>query len=421
MTASETEPGVDHALAKPETRRPAQLRPVSGQPVAATGSSQRILLGSCVTGGPIQRLSFSLAESGLGSRVSHWFQPTEWRTLMAGSRLDRVRARAGSILWFPLKMLQESTQESNSAVIPTTNPFFLPAFLVATQWLHRKPVVPLVYDLYPDALESSALVAPGGFVDKLLTSMNRWWLRRAAGVVFIGEEMAEHVRQRYATPLRWTVIETGAQVSEFEQAPGVSESELERWCDGKRIISYVGNFGHVHEWETLSEAIPKVVTTRERVGVVIAASGVAVQHLKRRWATLSEATVRFEPPLSDRAWTRLLARSDIAISTLRSAAAKTSIPSKTFSAMAAGSAIVAVAPDSSDLSRLVLRHSCGEVVRPGDVDGLAALLVNLLESPEQLSLYKANASAAARDVYDMPKLARRWREFLAEVLPSLRA
>jgi lipopolysaccharide/colanic/teichoic acid biosynthesis glycosyltransferase len=343
------------------------------------------------------------------------FEPADWRKLMGGSRLDRLRARAGSTLWFPMKMLLDALGASDSVVVPTTNPFFLPALAVATRWLHRSPVVPLVYDLYPDALEVSGVATRGGAIDMIATALNRWWLHRADGVVFIGEGMAEHVCKRYTTPQRWTVIETGAELKEFEHAGEASETDLERWCEGKRVIGYVGNLGHMHDWETLADAIPRVVAMHDRVGVLVVASGAAVAKLRLGWASLPKTAVLFAPPLDDRAWARLLARTDISVSTLRVSAAKTSIPSKTFSAMAAGSAIVAVAPDDSDLAHLVRKHACGDVVEPGDVDGLVATFSRLLTHPEELRTRRANSIAAVHASYDMPELAHRWDTFLSQM------
>jgi glycosyltransferase involved in cell wall biosynthesis len=375
-------------------------------------SDPGVLIGSAVGGGPVERLARSLTDAGAGAHVASWLDMAEWRVQMAGSRADRLRARAASVIGFPIRFIDDTRRFRGGTVVATTTPFFLPAVAIATRWLHEGSVVALVYDMYPDALEAAGAAARGGLVDALATAMNRWWLRRVDGVVFIGEAMAEHVCRRYATPRAWTVIETGADVREFAGAGGAPETDLERWCAGKRIIGYVGNFGHVHEWETLAEAVVRVLATRRDVGVVIAASGVAVPHLQRAWAALPGEAVRFVPPLDDHAWARLLARTDIAVATLRDAAATTSMPSKTFSAMAAGSAIVAVAPAASDLARLVRRHGCGEVVAPGDVDGLVHVFTRLLDAPGELERCRRSAAAAARDVYDMPKLAGRWREFL---------
>jgi glycosyltransferase involved in cell wall biosynthesis len=378
-------------------------------------TAPRFLFGSAVGGGPLERLARALREAGADARIVSVLDMSEWRARAGAVGIARLLARANTLLGFPFQFVGATVRSRGAAVVPVTTPFFLPAIAIATRRLHGGPVIALVYDLYPDALEAAGATTPGGFVDGLATWMNRWWLRRADGVVFIGQAMAEHVCHRYATPKAWTVIETGADMREFELANDAPETELERWCAGKRIIGYVGNLGHVHEWETLAEAIPRVLADNRQVGVVIAASGVAVPHLKKRWEGLPGDAVRFVPPLEDRAWARLLARIDISIATLRESAVSTSMPSKTFSAMAAGDAIVAVAPASSDLARIVERHRCGEVVAPGDVEGLVAAFSRLLQRPEELQRRRANAVAAVRESYDMPKLAERWQEFLERI------
>jgi glycosyltransferase involved in cell wall biosynthesis len=381
-----------------------------------SGETREVLIASVVGYGPVRELAAALAAKGIGARVVALFGPDEWRAQMAAFGVARMRARVGSLITFPLHVIAESVRSRGSIVVPTTNPFPIPVIAVATKWLHGNTVIPLVYDLFPDALEAVGATARGGLVDRLATLLNRWWLERADGVVFIGQAMADHACRRYATPRHWTVIETGADAAVFADAGGPEpESELERWCEGKTVIAYVGNFGHVHDWETLAEAIPRLVRTRDDVGVVVAASGPGVIELKRRWAALPIESVRFEAPLGHRPWARLLARTGISVSTLRQGASQTSIPSKTFSAMAAGAAIVAVAPPASDLAALVERHACGVVVAPGDVDGLLGALTRLLDEPSELQHLRMNAASAARDVFDMPILAQRWASFLLEV------
>jgi colanic acid biosynthesis glycosyl transferase WcaI len=377
------------------------------------------LFATFVGGGPVDRLASALRAAGAPAEVSALFDAETWRAVLARSLLDRLPTRAKSLLAFPLEMIRHATSVDRAVLIPTTNPFYLPAVALATRRLHRKPVVPLVYDMFPDAFEAHGWTKQGGAIDWLATRLNRWWLRGADGVVFIGKGMAEHACARYATPSKWTVIETGADAREFENIGGDSESDLERWCEGKRIIAYVGKFGPMHDWETLSEAIPRVLARNERVGMLVVASGVGVTHLKQRWKDLSSDVVRFVPPIDDKSWARLLVRTNIALATLRVEAAMTSIPSKTFSSMAAGSAIVAVAPAHSDLAAVVRGHGCGEVVPPGDVDGLVGALNKLLGSPVDLQEQRTRAVSAVRQHYDIPRLAERWQEFLERIPDTL--
>jgi hypothetical protein len=57
------------------------------------------------------------------------------------------------------------------------------------------------------------------------------------------------------------------------------------------------------------------------------------------------------------------------------------MPSKTYSAMMAGQAILAIAPEDSDLVDLIKAADCGWFVEPGDVAGLAAVIDAISSSP----------------------------------------
>jgi len=361
----------------------------------------------------MERLARALTALGAEARILEGFSDRRWRGLMARGGIGRARARIGSMLVFPIRAVAHGFYRRPNVLVATTNPFYLPLVLIATRPLHRVPVVALVYDIYPDALEAAGVVDPQGLVARAAAGANRFWLSRADAVVFIGPEMAEHVCGRYGSPPCWEVIETGASVSEFDTVcahAADDEGELERWCRGKIVVSYVGNLGQVHDWETMCRAVPRVLAdpALARLCFVVAASGAGAEYLARWWSDLAPDRVRFEPPLPDPAWARLLSSSSIALVTLQDAASKTSIPSKTFSAMAAGNAVVAVAPAGSDLAVVVARERCGAVVSPGDVEGLVHALRGFCLHPEALCLARDRGRRAVAERYDVRVLAGRW-------------
>ncbi len=423
-----------------------------------------VAIASSVGGGPMARLARALtdgpaaaraaARAGLRPWAAHVLEgqsPERYRARMAAGRLGRLAARLDAFARFPAQVLVRAlhtpadgaaTSEAE-VLVPTTNPFFLPWLLIATRPLHGRAVVPLLYDLYPDALEAAGLARPTSLPSRLAAAANRWSLARADGVVFIGRRMADQVRARYGEPTRWTVIETGADVAELrvdgdpatDPAVEPAETDLERWCDEHVVVSYVGALGHMHDWDTLALAVPRLLALAARqhasrargrrrrppLGVVFAATGPGVDALRQAWAHLPPdhaAHLRLVPPLSDRAWARLLRRSSLSLATLRPAAHRTSMPSKAQSAIAAGAALVAVAPADSDLGELVDEHHVGVRVDPGDAQGLVDAITHLTGDGRRLAAARRRAAAVAAMRYDMPKLALRWRAFLTQVLAS---
>ncbi len=316
---------------------------------------------------------------------------------------------------YPWVALWRVVRMEGGVVVPTTNPFFLPAWMVVSRPLHGKRVVPLVYDLYPDAVEAAGLGRPRGLAARFMEGLNRWWIGRADGVVFIGERMAEHAEERYGRPARRTVIETGADGAELDPAQRFDgDAPWGAWLGGRTLFSYVGNLGHVHDWETLPGALDALDPAED--AVLVAASGPGLSRWREAMATYAGELVRFEPPLPDAEWVRLMVRSDVALVTLRPEARRTCVPSKALSAMAAGCALLAIAPSDSDLGELVERHGCGLRVDPGDVEGLRAAFQYLRRHPEVRRAMQRAAREAALVRYDMPALAERWARFLDEVM-----
>jgi glycosyltransferase involved in cell wall biosynthesis len=84
------------------------------------------------------------------------------------------------------------------------------------------------------------------------------------------------------------------------------------------------------------------------------------------------------------------------------------MPSKTYSAMMAGQAILAVAPEDSDLVDLIKRSNCGWWVAPGNVEGFQECL-SIMQSDKNLLLEKRqNAYRVAHEQFGQGSLAKHW-------------
>lgn len=381
-------------------------------------STEKLSILSSVGGGPMARLVDKLAETGTEATVRHQFEPAQWRHLMSSGHTGRALARFSSLGFFPLKSAVESCFSHEHTLIPTTNPFLLPPALVASRSAHGKRVVPLIYDLYPEALEASGSLDPNSRLSRTLGRLNKFTFEHADGVVFIGRRMAEHAIARYGSPRHWTVIQTGADPLEFEEHASAAErpeDELEKWCASKKlVVTYVGNMGNLHDWDTLTRAIEKWGQKPHAtdVGFVIAASGPGAAHLRDELGDGFRNILRFSPPLSDRQWARLLVISDVSAVTLAERARHTCVPSKAFSAIAAKNALLAICPSNSDLGDLVADGACGRQVVVGDADRVVRILEHWLEHPKALSSAQEEAFQTAQR-FDTERLAKQWVTFLS--------
>ncbi len=114
-------------------------------------------------------------------------------------------------------------------------------------------------------------------------------------------------------------------------------------------------------------------------------------------------------------WRTAMLAADVALVTMRPGAEKVVMPSKTYSAMAAGQAVLAVCPRESDLADLIIAHDCGLVIEPGDAAGLHTLLESLPLLTEEVLRKRRNAYAAAHTYYSMEATGKQWAEVLGKV------
>lgn len=370
----------------------------------------RALFLSAVDGGPISRIVKAIKKGGqFDIEVVSALSTTRWMHHRNAGRINSLAARLLVLLFYPF--VAAFRARNADVLIATTNPFWLPNLLLWTRRYHRAQIITLVYDVYPDSLtsRSSALAVIG----RAMHALNRAWTQKSDAVVYISRGMQTALVRRYGQPRRSDVIYTGADPSEFQH--GERQPDLEAWLGNRILISYVGNVGHVHEVDTIVSVLTELARTHgDQVAVLISATGARAADLVQGLANLPH--VWTEPVLTNARWVWVLHRTDIAVASLSAAATTASMPSKFFSALAAGCAMFVVAPQDSDISRLTIELGVGACVEPGDVRRGVETLRGYLENRSTLQDIAGRATQAAHNRFDVSALAIHWQGLLHAVL-----
>jgi glycosyltransferase involved in cell wall biosynthesis len=325
--------------------------------------------------------------------------------------LPRLRLRWLTYLTYPWQLRTKiGRAERGEIFVAVTNPFYLPALAARAARPRGLAVVHLVYDLYPDALVFGGGWRPGNPLARLAARATRAAIADCAATVYLGERLRRHAEQHYGRAPRTAVIPVGTDAARFRGcAPADREGEPVRCL-------YSGHLGLLHDWETLAEALQAGVPPG--VAVEIAAEGPGAARLKDRLAGSARAgpgELALGGSRSAADWQRLMVGADVALVSMRPGAEKVVMPSKTYSAMAAGQAILAVCPRESDLADLVLRHDCGWIVEPGDAAALRALLAGLPGRRAELLAKRGRAWRAAHEHYSMEAVGKQWLEVFASL------
>ncbi|HEY4989400.1 MAG TPA: hypothetical protein VII09_06310 [Opitutaceae bacterium] len=149
------------------------------------------------------------------------------------------------------------------------------------------------------------------------------------------------------------------------------------------------------------------------------ACGVGYERLKSVVGAVPNVT--WDGPLEDGPWRRAMLDSDVALVTVGAGAERVVMPSKSYSALVAGQAVLAICSRESDLADLIVAHDCGWVVEPGDVNGLRWVLRQIGGNAGDVMARRRRAFRAGQEFYDMKPIAREWFELFRELSGTARS
>ena len=112
--------------------------------------------------------------------------------------------------------------------------------------------------------------------------------------------------------------------------------------------------------------------------------------------------------LSFQDWVKTMKEAQVALVTMSEGSEEVVMPSKTYSAMMAGQAILAIAPEQSDLVDLIKETDCGWWVNPNDVDGLRRVFSIIASESQILKVKRENAYRAAHEQFGQESLSKEW-------------
>lgn len=320
--------------------------------------------------------------------------------------LARVGLRWGMYVSYPWRLWRDvGRARCGDMFIAVTSPFFLPALAARAARKSGAKVVHLVYDLYPDALYFGGGWSPKNPAARFAASTTRRAIGQCAATVYLGDRLRAHAEATYGVAPRTAVIPVGT-----DAAPFAAHAPQARSRTAVRFL-YSGHMGRLHDWSTLAQALQS--GWPDSLEFEIASDGPGAVALKQSLQQSGFADrVNLAGTRGDAEWRAAMLEADVALVTMSPGAERVVMPSKTYSALAAGQAILAVCPRGSDLADLVAQHDCGWTIAPGDVAALRAVFAEIARDPGAVLAKRRRAFEAAHRLYSMEATGTQWLELL---------
>ena len=291
-------------------------------------------------------------------------------------------------------------------------------WLAARRW--GVPFVFNIQDVFPDvAVEVGAITNPR--VIQLASWLERWSYRRSDAVTVLSEDL----RANLVTKIRGTVPDAHDRIRVIPnfvdtaritpRDPDEGTYRAEHGLTGRRVVMYAGNVGFSQSLDLVVEAAR---TLGERsdladVAFVVNGGGSARADLEEQAAGLDNVVfVDFQPK---ERLPEVLAAADIHVVPLRRGLARSSVPSKTYSILAAGRPVVASVDEGTEVARVVERAGAGLAVPPDDPEEFTKALATMLDDPERTRAMGAAGRAFVEEWASPAAIAERYEALFDEL------
>ena len=256
-------------------------------------------------------------------------------------------------------------------------PLGVAGWLAAT--FRRAPFVFNVQDVFPDvAVELGAITNPR--VIAAASALEKFLYRRSDAVTVLSEDLRDNVGGKLGThrPERVHVIPNFVDTERIAPADRMNSYREQYGLGDRTVVLYAGNVGLSQSLDLLVEAARRF-RDRDDVVFVVNGGGSAKDALVESAAGLDN--LKFIEMQPRERLPEVLAAGDLHVVPLKRGLARSSVPSKLYSILAAGRPVLASVDAGTEVATTIERALAGVSVPPEDPDAFCAALTDLLDDP----------------------------------------
>jgi colanic acid biosynthesis glycosyl transferase WcaI len=259
------------------------------------------------------------------------------------------------------------------AVLAMSPPLTLGLTGWGVHFVRRGPLVFNIQDVFPDAA-----VDTGAITNRHLIRAARWLervsYRRAGAVTVLSQDLRENLLAKVTADKRSSirVIPNFVDTNAIRPLDRMTAYRAELGIGDEPVVMYAGNVGFSQSLGLLLSAAAALPA----VAFVVNGGGSARLELMEQAAELPN--VRFGAYQPKERLAEVLATGDLHVVPLRKGLARVSVPSKTYSILAAGRPLLAAIDPGTEVPAIIERSGAGRSVAPDDAGAFVSAVRELL-------------------------------------------
>lgn len=254
--------------------------------------------------------------------------------------------------------------------------------------------IPLVYnlqDIFPDSLVGTGLTRKGSLLWRIGRVIENFTYRNADKIIVISDDFKKNIIAKGVPESKIEVVYNWVDENSVipilrDKNKLFDELGLSRDCF---YIVYAGNLGHAQNIDIILEAA-KELNELENIKLLIFGTGGLEEQLKEKANKLNLKNLRFFPIQPADRISEVYSLGNAAIITCKPGLGKSAMPSKTWSIMSSGTAILANFDEGTEMQRIIENSKVGLFSKAGDVRKFVEAVLELYNNQEQCNQFGRN-------------------------------
>lgn len=331
------------------------------------------------------------------------------------------------------KMLQRTIRYSIFSLQCLVRGLFLPADAIFTgggpptqgiigglihKWTKKKFIFN-PQDLFPDSFVIAGQATETSKVVKVGRKMERFAYKNADVIITITEDMAENIRsktedrQKVHVVRNWIDTENTVPIEKKDNKL-FDEFSLNR---EKFYVVYAGNIGMMQGIETIVEASERLKNESE-IEFVIFGNGSEEENIKKLIRSKKLTNIHLFPLQPLERVSEVYSLGDVSIIPCKQGTGFAGMPSKTWTIMATGTAIIGSFDTGGELDKTLREAECGYCVEAGDAKALAEAIAKLSKAPAKAKMLGMNARKYAEEKVSKNKAVGQYIQIIERTVVS---
>ena len=310
-------------------------------------------------------------------------------------------------------------------VIVLSTPPFISFYGLLLKVLKRVKTIYVVQDLFPDLVVELGKIKNRYFIN-VLESLSKLIIRRMDRVVVVGEFMKRKIKRDILQGMdseHIITIHNWADGEKIKVMRGEKEKNFlkEEWgLEGKFIVSYSGNIGDLHEFDTIISAAEDLEEQGwKSICFVFIGEGIKKGYIERKVKEKGLNNILFFTFQPREVLKYSLGLADVSLVTLEKGFEGMVVPSKIYGILASGKPVIAVVGGESEITEIIRKGRCGEVVKIGDCKGLSEKIINYYSNHKKCYQEGMSGRKYFEENYDRKIATEKYIKVIEEILGSL--